>query len=76
VNNVDKILEKEYKIKKRVTYKRFKDLMEFLLTYPSNEEILWKFHEIIDSCSGYKSYTNSLCAKESLEQVIREYKKA
>lgn len=67
-----KINEKVDKIRKRTTYKFYKEIAEFLNKNPSNKEILLKIHNIVDRYSGYKSARNSRYAIESIIQLIND----
>ena len=62
------------KIKTRVSYKKFSELLVFLNTNPSKADILKRFHKVIDDYSGFGSQRNSDAALESLNVVIAEAK--
>lgn len=64
----------EDKIRTRVSYRRFKDLLEFLNKKPSKKALLEKFHTTIDNANGYGSQTNANAALESLQLVVKENK--
>ena len=62
------------KIMKRSSYKYFDQLYEWVSQPRTQEEFLYKIHEIIDSCHGFRSIRNSDCALESIELLINNKK--
>ena len=66
-------MNKENRIRNRKSYRFYKKFLEFLDTNPTKSEILRKVHMIIDAHNGYGSATKSWYAKESIEQLIKDY---
>lgn len=63
----------ENRIRNRKSYQFYKQFLEFLNTNPTKSEILRKVHAIVNAHYGYGSATNSGYAKESIEQLIKDY---
>ena len=60
-------------LRNRVSYQRYKTLNNLLTTKrPTVAEILRATHKLIDDYYGYKSWTNSNCARESIDLIIEE----
>ncbi|RLC77546.1 MAG: hypothetical protein DRI61_11395 [Chloroflexi bacterium] len=66
-------MNREDRIRKRMSYRRWKRFLDFLNTNPSKAEILRRIHDLIDlELRGYGYATHSMYAKESLEQLIKD----
>lgn len=61
------------KIRKRMSYKRFRELYEWLQTKPEPEEILVKIYNLLDSYHAFSSTANSISAQESVNQLIQDF---
>ena len=59
-------------VQKRVSYRKFKTLHNWLKQPRTPKEILYKIHKTIDDYYGFHSQTNSNCALESIELVLQE----
>ena len=64
--------DKINRIRKRATYRVWKEILEFLNTNPSKEAIMRKIYSILDNYRAFGSTQHSIWALESLEQVIRD----
>lgn len=62
----------EEMIRKRVSYRDFRDLSKLLDTKPNKEVILREFWNAIDRHNGYGSQRNADAALESLDLVLRD----
>ena len=60
------------RIRKRLTYRFFKELYEWLKTNPPPEEILWRLFKILDDRRVFGSATNAKYARESIELILSE----
>ena len=61
------------KIRKRMSYKRFREIYEWLQTKPEPEEILVKIYNLLDSYYAFGSGANSISAQESVNQLIQDF---
>lgn len=61
-------------IKSRNSYARWKKFAEFLSGNPTDAEIMFKVHEMLDDMSAYGSITKSAYSKESLVALLEEHK--
>ena len=64
------------KIKSRVSYRLFSELLGFLNEKPGKVEVLRKFYELLDGRQTFGSLRNAEAAKESMEFLITENKLA
>ena len=60
------------RIRKRASYILFQELHDFLNRKPAVEDILRKFHDVLDSRKSFGSRRNAECAAESLDWVLRD----
>jgi len=60
-------------IRKRKSYKQFRELYEWLQTKPEPEKILVKIYNLLDSYHAFSSVANSIYAQESVNQVIWDF---
>lgn len=58
------------KLRKRGSYKRWKEWTDFLKSSPSIEEILIQIHDDLDGRQAYKSATNAEFSLTSLRQAL------
>jgi len=65
-------MKNQDKIRKRVSYKFFKELAEWLKTKPDKIQILKRVNKIIDDYKGFHSQYNSKCALESIELIEKK----
>ena len=60
------------RIRKRASYILFEELHDFLNRKPAVEDILRKFHDVLDAKRAFGSRQNAACAVESLDLVLRD----
>jgi hypothetical protein len=64
--------EKAARIRTRASYLLFQELYEFLKGKPAVEDILRRFHDVLDAKRAFGSRQNAACAVESLDLVLRD----
>lgn len=57
-------------VRKSVWATRYNEFYKFLEQKPTNKEILWKIHHLIDACKGYHYANISYSAEREIEKLI------
>ena len=65
---------REQRIRKRVSYCAFVELIALLMGKPALEQLVTWFHNKLDKRQVYGSETNAFYAHESLKQFCRDFK--
>ena len=60
------------RIRKRASYRLFRQLYDFLKSGPNTAEILRKFYDVLDIKGGFGSRRKTEYAVESLRLVIKD----
>jgi hypothetical protein len=62
----------EGRIRSRKSYQTFRNMLDFLETNPTHEEILYKVCELMDEYRAFRSAQASGYARESIGLLVRE----
>ncbi len=62
----------EGRIRSRKSYRIFSEMLDFLETNPTHEEILYKVCEVMDEYRAFRSAQASGYARESIGLLVRE----
>jgi len=68
----DQVGEKLRRIRRRASYRLFRELYDFLSGKPSPANVLRKVHDILDARWSFGSERNAVYAAESLELVLKD----
>jgi len=68
----DQVGEKLRRIRRRASYRLFRELYDFLNGRPSTPAIVRKVHDILDARCSFGSERNAEYAAESLELVLKD----
>jgi len=66
--------ERRQRVRRRISYKHWKDWYKFLKTKPSIEMILREIYQELDIRRSFGSVFNARCSLESLELLLEDEK--
>jgi len=64
--------KKVERIRKRIWYKRFEEILDFLERGATKEQVLIKFFDVLDERHGFGYETQAYYARDSLRQLMKD----
>jgi len=66
------MLDYKTRIRRRVSYERWTNIISYLLDHPSVDDVCRLIHSTMDDLRGYRSDQASCWSKESLDLVLAD----